>query len=136
MLNKTGMPHNFWRVFLIAILSAALARPARAETLETAGRQIVAGIVVVSAAIAVGITLIILHQKHKTSSITGCVTSGAGDVTVTDDKDKRTYLLLGNPVGVKLGDRMTFEGKRRTESGKKFVFEARSVTKDFGACQP
>ncbi len=128
------MPRNLLKVVLIAVLSVALVRPARAETLDAVGKQIYAGIAVVGAAVAVGIVLIVLHEKHKTKAITGCVTSGASGMSVTDDKDKRVYALSGDPVGIKPGDRMTLEGKRR--GGKIPVFEARSVTKDLGVCQP
>ena len=128
------MPRNLWKVVLIAVLSVALVRPARAETLDTAGKQIYAGIAVVGAAIAVGIILIVLHEKHKTRAITGCVTSGASGMSVTDDKDKRVYALSGDPVGIKPGDRMTLQGKAR--GGKTPVFEAQSITKDLGGCQP
>src|SRR5579863_9639945 len=116
------MLRNIWKVILIAILSIALVRPARAESLDTAGKQIYAGIAVVSAAIAVGIVLIVLHEKHKTRAITGCVTSGASGTSVTDDKDKRVYVISGDPVGIKPGDRMTIQGKPR--GGKMPVFEA------------
>jgi hypothetical protein len=51
-------------------------------------------------------------------------------MSVTDDKDKRVYALSGDPVGVKPGDRMTLEGRRRGN-----IFEARSVMKDLGICQ-
>ena len=70
------MLRNLFKVVLIAVLSVALVRPARAETLDTLGTQIYAGIAVVGAAIAVGIVLIVLHEKHKTKAITGCVASG------------------------------------------------------------
>jgi hypothetical protein len=43
------VPTSFSRVFLIAVLGAALATNARAETLNAARDQIVTGIVVVSA---------------------------------------------------------------------------------------
>jgi hypothetical protein len=88
--------------------------------------------VVVSVAVAVTVIFLILHEKHKTRAITGCVTS---DMKVTDEKDKRIYALAGGTAGVKSGDRMTLEGKRRAE-GKTSVFEARGVIKDFGPCQP
>jgi hypothetical protein len=128
------MLHNLSRLILIAVLGVALAIPARAESLQAAGDQIVIGIVVVSAAIAVGVTLLILHQKHKKSSITGCVTSGANGMSVMDERDKSIYALTGDPPGVKPGDRMTLEGRRRLGSGKTAVFEARSVIKDLGVC--
>jgi len=129
------MPNSFWRGVVIAVLIVVLTTPARAESLDAVGAQIVAGIVVVSAAIAIGVTLLILHAKHKTSAITGCVMSEAGGMSVTDEKDKQVYALSGDPVGIKTGDRMTLEGKRRA-GGKTAIFEARSVTKDFGACKP
>jgi hypothetical protein len=126
---------NFLRAVLIAVLSAALAAPAWAESIQAAGRQVEVGIIVAPVAVAVAVTLLILHYKHKKSAITGCVTSGANGMTVTDEKDKRTYTISSDPVGVKPGDRMTLEGKRK-QSGQTFVFDAHSVTKDFGACQP
>ena len=123
------------RAVLIVVLSVALAAPARAESIQTAGRQVEVGIIVAPVAIAVVVTLLILHYKHKKSAITGCVTSGANGMTVTDEKDRRIYTISGDPVGVKPGDRMTLEGKRK-QSGQTFVFDAHSVTKDFGGCQP
>jgi hypothetical protein len=126
---------NLWRAVLITVLSVVLAAPARAESIQTAGRQVEVGIIVAPVAVAVVVTLLILHYKHKKATITGCVTSGANGMSLTDEKDKRIYAVSGDPVGVKPGERMTLEGKRK-QSGKTLVFEAHSVTKDFGACQP
>jgi hypothetical protein len=127
---------NFSRVLLPVVLTVALAQHARAESLQAAGDQIIIGIVVVSAGVAVGVTLLILHQKHKINTITGCVNADATGMAVTDEKDKRIYSVAGDPTGVKPGDRMTLEGKRGKQGGKMPVFEARSVISDFGACQP
>ena len=126
-----------WRGVLIVALSVAIAKPARADQLQTNVDEIVAGIVVVSAAIAVGVTLLILHQRHKPKSgtITGCIDSGANGASVTNEKDKQNYALSGNTVGVKQGDRMTLQGKPK-DSGQTPVFEVQKVTRDFGACQP
>lgn len=121
------MARSFWKALLITILCIGLVRPAKAETFNALGDQIIIGIVVVSAAVAVGIVFIVLHEKHKTRTITGCIAPGS----LTDDKDKQVYTLSGDRVGVKPGDRMTLEGKRR---GK--TFEAHSVIKDLGVCQP
>ena len=129
------MTLKLWRAVLIIVLSVAVAAPARAESIATAGKQIEVGIVVVSIAIGVLVTYLIVHHAHKKSAITGCITAGANGMSVTDEKDKRTYTMSGDLVGVKPGDRMTLEGKRK-QSGATLVFEARSVTKDFGACSP
>jgi hypothetical protein len=123
------------RALLTVVLCAALAAPARAESFQTAGHQIVAGIVVVSAAVAVLVTVLIVHYKHKKTTITGCVAPGASGLSLTDEKDQRLYAVSGDPVGIKAGDRMTLEGKSK-QSDRTLVFEAHSVTKDFGACRP
>lgn len=130
------MSHKLlWHAVLIAVLSVALAMPGRAESLDTAGKQIVTGIVIVSVAAGVLATLLIIHYKNKKSVITGCVSSSANGMSMLDEKDKRTYVLSGDTAGIKPGDRMTLEGKRKN-TGKTLSFEAQSVAKDLGACQP
>jgi len=95
----------------------------------------VIGIVVaVAVVVVVAVVLIVHHRSHK-ETITGCVTSGANGMSVTDEKDKRSYALSGNTAGVKPGDRMTLAGKRK-DAGNAPVFWAKNVTSDFGACQP
>ena len=44
-------------------------------------------------------------------------------MSVTDEKDKRSYTLSGNAAGVKAGYRMTLQGKRK-HTGQTLVFEA------------
>ena len=129
------MPNSFMRMVLIALISIALVKPARAESIDTAGKQLEVGIVVVGAALVVGVTLLILHEKHKKATITGCVQSGANGTSVTDEKDQQIYLLSGDPAGIKAGDRMTVAGNRKA-GGKGSVFEVHGVIKDFGVCRP
>jgi hypothetical protein len=129
------VPHKYiGRVALVAILCLALAKPARAN-FQTQGEEILAGIIVVTAAIAVLVTVLILHHKGHKSEITGCVSSGANGMTLTDEIDKRTYTLSGDTSAVKTGDRVTLEGKRKTK-GDTFIFQAHKVNRDFGACRP
>jgi hypothetical protein len=125
-----------WRAILIAALSVVLATPARADQLQTDGEALVVGIVVVSVAVALGVTLLILHYNHKPKNrtITGCVDSGPNGMSLTNEKDKRNYALSGNTLGVKQGDRMTLEGTLKA-NGKTLVFEMQKVTMDSGACQ-
>ncbi len=128
------------RALIVATISVTLTAPARAESLATAGKQITAGIVVVSAAVAVVVILVVIHYKHKKSSITGCVASGASGMNLTDEKDKRPYTLAGDTAAIKPGDRMTLVGKQRKEKGaapvsRSTVFEVQKI-RDLGACQP
>jgi hypothetical protein len=52
------IPKALWRAILIVTLGVVLATPARAGQLQTDGELLVVGIVVVSAAVAVGVTLL------------------------------------------------------------------------------
>jgi hypothetical protein len=122
-------------VILVIVLSMALATPARANGLDDAARNIVIGIVAVTAGIAVLATFLILRHRSPKSTITGCVKAEANGLSVTDEKDGLNYTLSGSTIGVKPGDRVRLKGKRK-DIGTTVSFEARTVTRDFGACQP
>jgi hypothetical protein len=98
----------------------------------------VIGIIVVAVAVVAVIVIVVVHESTKKRTITGCVSSGPNGMTVTDEKDSQIYALSGNTVGITPGDRMKLQGKKIKLKGpdKKLVWEARSVAKDFGACQP
>jgi hypothetical protein len=56
-------------------------------------------------------------------------------MSLTDEKDKRTYTLSGDRGAVKTGDRMALEGKPK-ETSKTLVLDVHKVANDFGTCQP
>jgi len=122
---------------LMFALVVALATPARADSLKTRGNEIVAGIAGVVAAIVVVVVIVAVHYSKK-RSVTGCVSSGANGITITDEKDKQVYALSGNTTDIKPGDRIKLHGKKAKPTGtdKTLVWEAKEVTKDFGVCQP
>jgi hypothetical protein len=131
------MPYRFLcRAVVIAALSVALIAPARAESIDTVGKQITAGIVVASVAIGVLVVFLIIHYKHNRSSVTGCVVSAGNGVSITDESDKRTYVLSGDTGAVKAGERMKIEGKRQNDRNGTSSFEVQKVSKVFGVCQP
>jgi hypothetical protein len=130
------MPKKFFgRAVLVAFLSVALARPARADSLENAAIAVVVGIVIVTATVAVVVAVLVLRHKHREVQITGCVGPGAKGMRLKDERDKRIYDLSGDTAGIKVGDRVSLEGKR-THSGTSLVFETQRVARDFGACRP
>jgi hypothetical protein len=128
---------SFWRAVLIIALGLAIAKPAKADSLSDAGRNIVIGIVAVTAALAVVVTVVVIHYSKK-RTITGCVQSGDKGMSVTDEKDQQLYMLSGNMMGVVSGNRMKLQGERIKPKGadKTFVWEEKNVIKDFGVCQP
>jgi hypothetical protein len=60
---------TFWRAVLIVVISLALPAPARPNSLDNAGRNIVIGIVSVTAAVAVVSPLSSCANRKKTSRL-------------------------------------------------------------------
>jgi hypothetical protein len=136
MNKEIRMTSKYVPVVLVIALTVALAAPARADKLDTNGREIVVGIVAATAAVAVLITVLALHYSKK-RAVTGCVESAGTGMTLTDD-NHHVYLLSGNTLGIKPGDRMKLHGRPIKSKGpdKTVVWEAAEVTKDFGVCHP
>ena len=96
-----------------------------------------AAIVGVVAALAV-VTYVVIHESSKKRTITGCVSLGENSMSLTDEKDKRSYALTGSTADVKPGDRVTLQGKRikPKDARNPFLWETKAISKDFGVCQP
>jgi hypothetical protein len=128
----------FWHGVLIVALCVVLAVPAQAQGLSNNDvRNIKIGIVAAAVALVV-IIVVVVHESRKRRTITGCVTSGANGMSVTDEKDKRTYALSGNTADIKTGDRVTLHGKKVNpkDASAPLAWEVNKEVKDFGACQP
>jgi hypothetical protein len=128
--------NNLGRAVLVVALCAELAMPARADLKSQVNNDIVAGVVVAAAIVVVAAIVIVHYSKKRT--VTGCVSAGPNGMTVTDEKDRQTYALSGNTVGITPGDRMRLHGKKIKSKGpnKTLVWEAGSVARDFGICHP
>ncbi|MGB6677139.1 MAG: hypothetical protein WBE44_10645 [Terriglobales bacterium] len=129
-----------WCGVLIIAFGVAVATPAEAQFINgqigpSAG-PIVAGIVGTAAAVVV-VTVLVIHYSKK-RAITGCVVSAQSGMTLIDEKDKQTYMLSGDTTGIKAGDRMKLKGKKvkPKDPDRTLVWEARQVSKNYGACSP
>jgi hypothetical protein len=103
--------------------------------------QAVAIVVGSIAAIAVVVILVVHHKKSQGSadspSITGCVAAVPSGKTLTDESDKRVYLLAGNAAGVTMGDRVTLTGKPGAATTDfPAVWNTKKIQQDYGACHP
>ena len=128
-----------WCGVLIFALGVTLSTSAEAQT---GGGKIVsngtiAGVIVGVLAAVVVVAYVVIHESSKKRSITGCVIPGASGMSVTDEKDKRSYALSGNTGDIKPGDRVTVRGKKikPKDAGKPVVWETKTISKDFGSCQ-
>ena len=133
---------GFWRAFVILGFCLALCMPAgvQAQSNGPIGGVTTAdavGAIVAAAAVVVVIVVVSVHYSKK-RTITGCVSSGANGMTLTDEKDQQIYALSSNTEGIKPGDRMKLHGKRVKSKSpdKMLVWETKDVVKDYGVCQP
>ena len=130
MLSKSLL-----RVCLAIALSVAFATNTEADQLKhDADVALVAAIAVVAALVVV--TVVLVHHSLNNRSITGCIVSGENGLTMTNDKDKKVYVLAGNTTAVKAGDRVTLQGKKLSPTATtKLTWDTRTV-RDLGACHP
>ena len=122
-----------WQGVLVVVLCAALVTPARADKLTADVAGIIVAIVVVGVTLAFVVPATIIHYT-KRRTITGCVSSGANGMSVTDEKDKQIYTLSGVKSDVTPGNRMRLHGKKVKSKSldKTLIWETTKVTKDFG----
>ena len=125
---------------LIVALSVTLSTIAEAQTSQKkiVSNGTIAGVLVGAIAVVVIVAYVVVHESTKKRTITGCVTPEANGMSVTDEKDKRSYVLSGNTADIKAGDRLTLRGKKikSTDTGRPVVWETKTVSKDFGLCRP
>ena len=132
------MPSRFfWCGVLIVARSVALSPSAEAQDKIVSNGTIVGVIVGAVAAVAI-VAYVVIHESTKKRSITGCVIPAENGMSVTDEKDKRSYVLSGDTADIKAGDRVTLQGKRikPKDAGKPVAWETKTISKDFGGCQP
>ncbi|HEY2548602.1 MAG TPA: hypothetical protein VGI46_21185 [Candidatus Acidoferrum sp.] len=124
------------RVALVAILCLALSTTATADSLQKAADTGLALVIVGVVAIAV-VVVVVVRKSTAKRSITGCVAPAETGMILTDEKDKRVYILSGDTTGVKPGERMTLQGKKfSANANHTLTWETKKIHKDFGVCQP
>ena len=122
---------------LIIALGLALPTPMAAQSGKIGYNGPVVGPIVGAAAGVVILIVVAVHYSKK-RAITGCMAAAGNGMTITDEKDKKIYLLSGNTTGLKAGDRMTVKGKKtkQTTSDMPLGWKASEVSKDLGVCHP
>jgi len=135
-VNRTCL----WRGFLIVLLCVGLVTRAEAQSgsKKIVSNGTIAGAIVGIVAGLVVVALVVVRISSQKKTITGCVKSEESGMSLTDEKDKRTYKLSGSTSGIKPGDRMALRGKKGEPNGtdKTLFWEVKSVTEDLGACHP
>jgi len=81
---------------------------------------------------------LIYHETHKPPTITGCLTSKADGLSLTNKKDQKVYTLNGNLAALEPGEKVAIKGRKVStkDASGKLSFEVEKLNKDLGACQP
>lgn len=132
---------TFWREVLVGLLCVSLATSISAQS--GAGKPLVSykgsdsaaaatGAAVGVAGVAAIITVVLTHKKK----ITGCANALHEGMTITDERDKQTYELLGSTTDFKAGDRVCLQVKRIKSkgNGNASVWQVEKLIRDYGSC--
>ncbi len=117
------------------VLLALPAFPQSGGSIGPSKGQVIGGIAGGAAVLGV-VGYLIYHKTHKHPTITGCLASNAGGLSLTDEKDKKVYTLAGNLAALQAGERVAIKGEKVKDSVGKLSFQVEKLTKDLGACQP
>jgi microcystin-dependent protein len=92
-----------------------------------------------AAGAAVAAVLLVRHHHHVANNtqayVTGCMQSTQNGISLTNEKNNQTYLIVSNDNSLKAGERMTLKGSVESADGSADPsFHVISMVKDFGAC--
>lgn len=124
--------------FLVLALGFILCTPAQADsgTIGGVGTGTIVGVIVgVVAAVAV-VAIVAIHYSRK-RTIAGCVKPTPNGMTVSDEKNQRTYELSGDTARINPGERVTLQGKRiKPNGGNSLGWEITKMQTDLGVYKP
>jgi len=125
-----------FRCVLILILCASVSATVSAQVPNNWGnigpsKGAIAGGIAGGAAV---IGLVLYLALRKAPSITGCVLSVDGEVSLTNEKDHRPYALTGESSDLKAGRRVRLRGKKIQGNDGRFTFRTKKIDHDYGSC--
>jgi hypothetical protein len=92
-----------------------------------------------AAGAAVAVVLLVRHHHHAASNtqsyVTGCAQSTQNGISLRNEENNQTYLIVSNDNSFKAGERMTLKGSVESADGSADPsFHVVSMVKDFGTC--
>jgi hypothetical protein len=91
----------------------------------------------VAAAAAVGIALLVHHHHtaaHSQASLTGCTQSVLNGISLKNESDNQTYMILSNGARLEPGERVELEGVVTSAGSETKAFRVRTLVNNYGAC--
>ena len=104
------------------------------NTRDRATREIPMWLATAGAAAGIGaITFFAIHEHHA-HILKGCVESSADGLQMTNEGDKRNYVLSGDTADLKVGERVRLSGHKKKANGTQRQFVVKKLAKDYGVC--
>jgi len=91
----------------------------------------------VAAGAAVGIALLVHHHHataHSDASVVGCTQSVLNGISLKNEKDDQTYMILSSGTPLQPGERVELKGVVADEGSGTHAFRVQSLVKNYGAC--
>ena len=89
------------------------------------------GLGVGAAAAGAGVLYLALHHA---SSVTGCVQNGNDGLSLVEEKNKKSYVLLPGGADLLPGERVELKGKKGKAGATGQTFQAKKLVKNLGTC--
>lgn len=90
-----------------------------------------------AAGAVVGIALLVHHHhaaEHAQASVIGCAQTEANGISLKNENDNETYMILAGGTPVQPGERVELKGTASSEASGAHVFRVSSVVKSYGTC--
>ena len=125
---------NRARKFVLGIaLLAVFSFSASAQT--NWGRFGPSGAQVAGAAVAAGAVIgVVLYLSLHRPSITGCIRSADNAYTITDQNGQLSYTVVNSATGLKPGERVKLQGKKKKDKSGNLTFRMKKIKHDYGPC--
>jgi hypothetical protein len=81
------------------------------------------------------VTGVVLYLALHKTYITGCTQSANDASSMTDEQDKRNYTLVNEGSGLKAGERVKLQGKKKKDKQGNRSFRVTKIKHDYGPCQ-
>ena len=92
-----------------------------------------------AAGAAVGIALLVHHHHaaaRSQASVIGCTQSLLNGISLTNENDNQTYMIIPGSTPVQPGDRVELKGVVADERSETHAFRVQSLVKNYGTCGP
>lgn len=121
-------------VLLACVYAVVASRPAEAQSGQIVSKSTVVWVFVAVAAVGAAIGVGVYFAVRQSPSVTGCVASGSGGLTLQNEGDHQNFLLMGDTAAIKPGERVRVKGKKKKDAAGNRSFLVDQVKKDYGAC--